>query len=267
MPAGDLLAQFGEQQVLALRARARAHRAAVPARAAVLGQDAARPRAHVRRRSRSPSASPRSPSQGAGDGPIPERRARAGAPDAQGDARRAGLRVRARARCSPRCPRPARCSTRSIGFSLRRARRPASRAPVVAALASSTRWSASLVFIAIGGDAWVIQGSPAPTRRCRCSRRRSSARSSRARSSRSAASSPPRVQVCAPVLLALSSPTPRSASSRASCRSSTSSPSASRPRSPSACCSSARRCRSPPAGSPTSSSAPSPPPSRPCRWR
>ena len=41
---------------------------------------------------------------------------------------------------------------------VRRARRPGHRQPVGGPRASSTRWSASLVFIAIGGDAWVIQG-------------------------------------------------------------------------------------------------------------
>ena len=88
-----------------------------------------------------------------------------------------------------------------------------------------------LIFIAIGGDAWVIQGLARTYEACRCSRGAASARSSRARSSRSRASSRPRSQICAPVLLA-ADPDRRRVRRRLArrARSSTSSRSASRPR-------------------------------------
>ena len=53
---------------------------------------------------------------------------------------------------------PARCSTRSIGFSFGSLVDPMTGNAVVGALAALRAWSASLVFIAINGDAWVIQG-------------------------------------------------------------------------------------------------------------
>ncbi len=181
------------------------------------------------------------------------RRARARRPGAQGAARRA--RLRARDRRAVRRGLGRRLAPRHADrLLLRRARRPADRQPVGGVLSQLYGLVAIAIFIAIGGDAWVIAGLARTFDLVPLTAAPDIARSSRASPPPSRRSSPPRSRSPRRCCSRSSSPTPRSASSRASCRSSTSSRSASRPRSPSACCSSAPRCRSSPAGSPTSSS-------------
>ena len=171
--------------------------------------------------------------RGAGDGAgeLPTDADRARGPDAQGDARRHGVRVRAR-RVLRRRVRGRHAARHADRLLLRRARRPGHGQRSRRRLTQLYALVGVAIFIAIGGDGWVIQGLArtyeavplleAPdarlARRGRAGRVQRHLRAPRSRSPRRCCSR-------------WSSPTPRSASSPASSRSSTSSRSASRPRS------------------------------------
>ena len=83
------------------------------------------------------------------------------------------------ARCSPPSQAAGALLDTLIGFSFGAHRRPGHRQPVDGASTSCTRCSALLIFVAIDGDAWVIQGlAPHLRRGAAASTRRPSARSS-----------------------------------------------------------------------------------------
>ena len=242
------IAGFGEQQRRRLHPRARARLAAVPARAAVLAQDGPAARARDRRR-------------GAGGRPGADR-AHAGEHDPARRARLAGLILKellvglafafALGALFAAVGRPGRSSTRSIGFSFGSLVDPIN-GNQSTVLASSTRCSALLVFIAINGDAWVIEGLArtyevvAADRRAGVGTLVGGAQSLQRHLRLGGAD-------LAPVMLALILTDAAFGWCRASCRSSTSSRSASRPRCWSALIVSARRCRSSAGWSATSSS-------------
>ena len=147
--------QFGEQQVVAFFLVLARVEPAVRARAAVQLAAAARCACAASSPSRSPIglvAGRRQRRRRSTTDVVGARR-----PGRQGAARRRARSRSRSARCSPRSRSPARSSTRSIGFSLRRHRRPDHRHAVGGHLAA-LRLLGVLIFIAIGGDAWVIQG-------------------------------------------------------------------------------------------------------------
>ena len=151
---------------------------------------------------------------GTAAGAVPERRDRPRRADVQGDPRRHRVRVRAR-RLLRRGLRGRHAAGHASSASRSARSSTPSRATRAARSTSSTRSSASRIFIAIGGDAWVIQGL-ARTYEAVPLLERARHRLARARACRSpsAASSAPRCRSARPCCSPSCSPTPRSASSR-----------------------------------------------------